>query len=211
VGDPVVVYVPTANGNAKAKSSEAADTDMGWKPKHRLNWKYGEIVEKTGATTYVVQERYGKKRYTRSIACIQPDRAVHEKADVAKVVRSGQLEGAVPTEDAVYAINDIVAVVEDYENSTFELGQIKEFVENDRVRLHFFGTTSRDIKKAIFKPVYQDSQGRSMFRKERGAEPWLGTINIEDILMKINNLSKSGAIMAKDRTKLKSHSLFYLQ
>jgi hypothetical protein len=91
------------------------------------------------------------------------------------------------TEDAVYAI-DIVAVVEDYEDSTFELGQIKEFVEEDKVRLHFFGTTKNNVKQANFKPVYQDRQGRSFFRKEQGATPWLGTINIEDMLMKIEKL-----------------------
>ena len=210
VGDPVVVYVPTANENA-TKKGKAADTDMGWKSKHRLNWKYGTIVEKTGATTYVVQERYGTRRYTRSVSCIQPDRAVHEKADVARVVQSGQVKGAVQTKDAVYAINDIVAVVEDYENSTFELGQIKEFVEDDKVRLHFFGTTRNDVKKANFRPVYQDRQGRSFFHKEQGATPWLGTINIEDILTKIEKLGTTGALLAKDRNKLKSHKLFYLQ
>ena len=77
--------------------------------------------------------------------------------------------------------------------------------------MHFFGTTRNDVKKANFRPVYQDRQGRSFFHKEQGATPWLGTINIEDILTKIEKLGTTGALLAKDRNKLKSHKLFYLQ
>ena len=73
-------------------------------------------------------------------------------------------------------MNDLVAVMEDYEKNSFEVAQIKAFQEEDQVLLHFYGTTSKNINAATFKPVYQDAQGRSMFKKERGAKPWLGTI-----------------------------------
>ena len=215
IGDPVVVYVPASNESLKAKTKKGNGKkapDMGWKPKHGLDWKYGTVVAKQGETTYVVKERFGTRRYTRSISCIQPDRAVHQRADVARVVRSNQVSQAVAAdEDEVYAINDIVAVVEDYESSTFELGQIKEFVEEDGVKIHIFGTTNPDIRKAKFKPVFQDAQFRSFFHKESGSSPWIGTLNMEDIIMKIPKLGKDGALLANERTRLQKHVLYYLK
>ena len=210
VGDQVVVYVPAAVASAKTKKGNAASPDTSWKPKHSLNWKYGTVVRKVSATTYVVKERYGTKTYTRSISCIQPDKSVHERADVARVVASGQIQGAAPEDDEVYAVNDLVAVVEDYDHNTFEIAQIKKFVEESKVELHFYGTTSTTIDKAKFRPVFQDSQGRSFFHRERNARPWLGTIDIEDIILKIEKLSSTGGLLAKDRNKLKSHTLFVL-
>jgi len=205
VGDPVIVYVPASSEYYKPKEKDA----IKWKPKHCLEWKFGKVVEKLSNARYIIQERYGAKRYTRQVSSMVLDRSSHQDADIARVARRGEVPG-VKADAQDFAINDLVAVMEDYEKNSFEIAQIKAFQEEDQVQLHFYGTTSKNINSATFKPVYQDAAGKSMFKKERGAKPWLGTIYMEDILFKIPKLSKNNQLLAETRKRLQKHAMYTL-
>ena len=206
VGEPVVVYVPASSEYYKSKGKDGQN----WKPKHCLEWKFGKVVEKLSNSRYVIQERYGTRKYTRQVSCIVKDRSSHQDADIARVARKGEVPG-VKADAQDFAVNDLVAVMEDYEKNSFEIAQIKAFQEEDQVLLHFYGTTSKNINAATFKPVYQDAQGRSMFKKERGAKPWLGTMYMEDILFKIPNLGRNNQLLAVTKKRLQKHAMYILE
>jgi hypothetical protein len=107
-----------------------------------------------------------------------------------------------------YRAGDLVAVIEGYEDKTFEVARIIEFVE-DYATVRYYGTMAKDIEKAVFKPIWIDRLGRAMFKHETKADQWTGTIAIEDIITKVN-LTKNSKLDAESKKSLKNWKMMYL-
>jgi len=191
VGDNVIVYVPQ-------KPEEE------WMSKHSLQWKYGIVKERRGATTYVVEERDGSGVYNRHVSLVQPDHSPHK--DVPKKEQKRQKN------DDDWKVMDIIAVVEDYDHNTYEVAQILSFVEDDEVEVRFYGTisdipTKEAAGRVQIKPVWIDAKGVAALRKTAKSDTqWTGTLRKEDIICKVK-LTKNANLNAESAKKLSNRWL----
>jgi hypothetical protein len=188
VGDNVIVYVPQ-------KAEEE------WMSKHSLQWKYGIVKERKGATTYVIAERNGNGKYNRHVSLVQPDHSTH--VDAPKTDQKRQRRD----NDKDWKVRDIIAVVEDYGHNTYEVAQILSFVEDDEVEVRFYGTisdipTKEAASKVQIKPVWIDARGVAALRKTAKSDTqWTGTLRKEDIICKVK-LTKNANLNAESAKKL---------
>ena len=104
-----------------------------------------------------------------------------------------------------FELGDVVAVKEDYEQKTFEIGTVSEFVDEDLVRIRYWATTNPTLGRAFYRPVWVKKGGKVVFSNETGSTPWQGLINRSDVICKVDHTSmkNNGAkLTAASRTKL---------
>jgi hypothetical protein len=188
IGDNVIFYVPRIG-------------EKGWRAKHEIQWRFGTIAKVLGPTTYEVQEKGGSRKFQRSISCITPDR----EGGVAMTEEPRIDPGGDSDHGQDFELGDVVAVKEDYEQKTFEIGTVSEFVDEDLVRIRYWATTNPTLGRAFYRPVWVKKGGKVVFSNETGSTPWQGLINRSDVICKVDHTSmkKNGAkLTAASRMKL---------
>lgn len=206
------------NSHGRARTYKLKDTlvmycpqdgEDGWKAKHTLQWKYVQVVEVISPTTYRLKEISSGRTYQRHVSLlsdlfVDPTVDSEDRTDPAS---RPSLSLAEP-----FCVNDVVATLDQPDDTTFWLGKVMALSE-DSLEVHYMATTGSDLKSAIFKEVWieTNSTGRSILGKPRNGEkanPWTGEVSSDpDIVVLKIKLTCGGRITAESRRALQELGL----
>ena len=213
-GEKVIIYAPAQQSRrSRAEDSEESDdsdeTTSVWKPKHSLSWRRAEILEKISNTTYSVKCDNGRI-LQRSVALIVRDNS--KKAAQTKTVQQQKSPEATSSSD--FAEGDFVAAKDNLTATEYEIAQITDVNDDGTLQLRYYGTTNVDLKKAVFKRVWETRFGTTMLQdkmppKSEKPSPYVATeVDIELIVTKVM-LTEQGKLSQKSVTALQATPLHH--
>ena len=201
-GEKVLMYVritPTKNGDAKSP----------WKSKHLTHWRRGTITKKLSSSTYEVIDIKGQT-FVRSVALIRKDNSDPNTVNGMEEANEPLANQDVVSEDKFYQIGTMLAIREDNnpENKEFVIVETLKTLESGTVMVKYYGTTSRNITKAKFSPVWVDNQDRILLKNQKpsGHKAMTALIDPELILGEVR-LNADQTLLKESTTDLEKKGL----
>ena len=201
-GEKVLMYVritPTKNGDAKSP----------WKSKHLTHWRRGTITKKLSSSTYEVIDIKGQT-FVRSVALIRKDNSDPNTVNGMEEANEPLANQDVVSEDKFYQIGTMLAIREDNnpENKEFVIVETLKTLESGTVMVKYYGTTSKNITKAKFSPVWVDNQDRILLKNQKpsGHKAMTALIDPELILGEVR-LNADQTLLKESTTDLEKKGL----
>lgn len=159
LGDRVKIYVPPT----------AKDIERTGRPgKHIVSWRGPcTINEKISATAYGMTEDRTGRQFKRTLINI---RKYHATEDAP-------VQHTDPLGDSQLAPGQLIAI-RDRPDDMFRIAKVLAYTEHT-IRVHYYGTTTRTLSRATFKPVW--TRGTTQIKLQptqpRGYTAWTGTLD----------------------------------
>jgi transposase InsO family protein len=159
IGDKVKVRVPPTHEQM---------IQSGRRSSHISSWRGPcTISERMSSTSYKMIEDSTDREFERVVSNILPYRATSARSAVVHE----------PVYSDPFVISEIIAI-RDEPGSQFFLAKVVNVTEAG-ISVHYFGCTSHDISKAVFRPAWHRSGSDEMklsITQPNGTIPYIGTI-----------------------------------
>jgi hypothetical protein len=213
-GEHVIFYAPPG------PERKSDDSSLSWKSKHRLHWKRAKVLKKLSSTTYLLEDE-SKKQVQRNVGLMVKDKTAnrdptHSDNSEAVIEASASIKSGSssspgsPSADNEYVVGDLVAALQSEDDYTFELALITSLTKT-HANLRYYGTTNRNIDKAVFKLGWQIKGGEMMLTNTRPhpkekPEEYVGKVH-RDLLVAKVSLTAQGKVDNDSKRKLRQLSL----
>ena len=231
-GDLVGIYLPPPREKKKLQDSSDSDKKA-WKQKHK-NRFIGpcKVIEKLSRSWYRV-ETLNAKVYKRHVSSIVPYRVdedfknstVKKSAPVnskktASTKKTAPAKKTAPRRLGQFPVEEwtredlkhcgILAVLDAPDDKQASLA-LPISIENDDIKLHYFGTTGTTWSRARFEPAWIDSEdGRTILRPPLPSEKatrWMGVLPLDQDMFVATGLRLSkGKLEKTSRKRLAGYS-----
>ena len=198
IGDKISFYIPPSEQEAKA---------AGRKPKHLVQFRGAATITKSeSSTNSAFKIEYQGRSYYRSVINLN-----HYKSQDTSNLRQPEID-----KDVI--INDFVAMRDEEDNPHIDKYHIAKVldVNEDNIKVWYYGTYQRNIKSAKWRPIYVINQKYS-FEKPRSIRRTemrlTNVIHKDKIYLSKIQLTPKGLIIARksqlqlSRLKLIHHQL----
>ena len=189
VGDKVAFYLPPNAAEAQR---------MGKNPKHMLQYQGpGEIIESLSTNNTAFKIKCGNRIYKRNIMHISPYTAT------TQVPAELQLRV-----DNTVTAGSFVAVLDDTNDRRYHIAKVID-VGEQATTLHYYATTSRRLRNALWKPLYKHPRSNVILMEQpdtiiRNDLTYTGTIDtrpINDSLILLANVGMTDRKRVMGRTR----------
>ena len=140
----------------------------GRRSSHIASWRGPcTVTERMSSTSYKMTEDFSDREFERVVSNILPYRATSARSSVVFE----------PVYSDPFVVSEIIAV-RDEPGSQFYLAKIMN-VTDVGISVHYFGCTSHDISKAIFRPTWHvpgSDEMKLSTTQLNGTIPYIGTI-----------------------------------